>query len=219
MSRSVSDTKRVARRAAVVSVALLAGSLAGCDIEPPEYQYGFNITGIQFELYNENVGIHPNLDVLLDPNNPFATYGIDPNGTAKFDILNAGGNAGAFYAWATVLANAATGEAQYYTAVKLRDIYEAKEVPDEQLPILREMAIRAFQATLDYFPESVIFNEAGDQTTRIATFAYLEIEALGGTVQGDWVLVQKGGDEGGVEAVRSAPIDPPRADPEDEDDG
>ena len=105
--RTLDPRRPRARALAVASSALLVGSLTGCDIEPPEYQYGFNITGMEFELYNENVGIHPNLDVLLDPNNPFATYGIDPNGTAKFDILTSGGNAGGFYAWATVLANAA----------------------------------------------------------------------------------------------------------------
>ena len=200
-----------------VSVALMAAPLVGCDIEPPEYQYGFNITGQQFELYSENVGIHPNLDVLEDPNNPFLDYGLDPNGSVKFDILNAGGNAGAFYAWASILASAPTGEAQYYSAVKLRDIFQAGEVPDDELPVVREMSIRGFQAVLDYFPESVIFSASGDQTFRIATFAFNEIIALGGSVQGDWVLVQL--PNGGTEAVRSSPVDPARPDPEEEDDG
>lgn len=191
----------------VSSVALMALLVAGCEIPPPEYQYGFNITGMTLELYSDDVGIHPNLDVLVDPNNPFAEYGVGSE--TKWDILAQGGNVAAFYAWATVLANEPTGENQFYTAIKLRDIYTVGEAPQEDLPRVKAMAIRGFQGVLDYFPESVTYDATGTISARLATFAYNEIIGLGGRVQGDWVLVQT--PSGGTEAVRSAAYDPPRA--------
>jgi hypothetical protein len=181
--------------------------LAGCEIPPPEYQFGFNLTGLTLELYSDDVGVHPHLDVLVDPNNPFAEYGVGAE--TKWDILAQGGNVGGFYAWATVLANEPTGEAQFYTAIKLRDIYTVGEVSQEDLPRVRNLALRGFQAVLDAFPESVTYDATGTISARLATFAYNEITALGGRVQGDWVLVQT--PSGGTEAVRSAPQDPPRA--------
>ena len=185
----------------------LGGAATSCDIPPPEYQFGFNITGQTLVLYNEDVGIHPHDDVLLDPNNPFVEYGVGAE--TKWDILAEGGDVGAFYAWATVLAQQPTGEHQFFTAIKLRDIYVIGEVAAEDRPKVKAMAIRGFQAVLDFFPESVTYDASGANTSRLATFAYNEIIALGAKVEGDWVLVQL--PSGGTEAVRSAPIDPPRA--------
>lgn len=189
------------------------GALTGCEIDPPEYQFGFNITGINFVLYTENVGIHPNQDVLLDDNNPFKDTGVGTD--TKFEILSSGGNAGAFYAWATLLANQPNGEHQFYTAIKLRDLSESGELDAETSSKVREMAIRGFQAMLDNFPEAVTFDASGTISTRLATFAFNEIIGLGGSVQGDWELVST--PAGGTTAVRSSAVDPGRAEETDDD--
>ena len=41
--------------------------------EAPEYRFGENITGLRFELFDENEGIHPNDITLTNPRNPFRT--------------------------------------------------------------------------------------------------------------------------------------------------
>ena len=187
-----------------VAVAL---AVAGCDVEPSEYQFGFNVTGAEFELYSEDVGVHPSQDVLLDPNNPFRDYGVGAE--TKWDILSSGGGVASFYAWATLLATQPNGEHQYYTAVSLKTIYQTWTASEDELPLVRELAIRGFQAVLDDFPESVTFDPTGTIPSRLATFAFNEILGLGGRVLGDWILVQL--PNGGTEAVRSASIDPPRA--------
>lgn len=194
-------------------VTLLVVGALGCE-KPSEYQYGFNVTGELFTLYNENVGIHPNLDIMLDPNNPFAEYGV--SNETKWDILADGGNVATFYAWGTLLTYEATGENQFYVGTALQGIYEIGEVRERDLPVVREMAIRAYQNVLDYFPESVTFDESGERPSRLATFAFNRIIDMGGRVEGDWVLVET--PSGGTQAVRSSPVDPGRAEEEDEED-
>jgi hypothetical protein len=179
----------------------------GCEIAPSEYVFGFNVTGQRFELYSEEIGVHPSQDALLDPNNPFKDYGVGSE--TKWEILADGGNVATFYAWATLLASQPTGEHQFYTGIALRGIYLTEEAPEEDLETIRTMAIAAFQSVLDNFPESVTFEASGKRSFRLATFAFNQIIELGGQVQGDWVLVQL--PNGGTEAVRSASIDPPRA--------
>lgn len=191
-----------------VIVVLVATMAAGC--QPADYVYGFNVTGDTFVLYNENVGIHPHQDVLLDPNNPFREYGVGEE--TKWEILAAGGNVATFYAWSTTLVSQATGENQFYTGTALQGIYEIAEAPEEDLPTIRNMAIRAYQTVLDEFPESVTYDASGERPTRLATYAYNRILDLGGRVQGDWVLVETAG--GGTEAVRSSSVDPGREDGE-----
>lgn len=191
-------------RALVLVVATLSAS---CEIAPSEYVFGFNVTGERFTLYSDAVGVHPNQDVLLDPNNPFKDYGVGSD--TKWEILADGGNVATFYAWATLLASQPTGEHQFYTGIALRGIYLTEEAPEEDLETIRTMAIAAFQSVLDNFPESVTFEASGKRSFRLATFAFNQIIELGGQVQGDWVLVQL--PNGGTEAVRSASIDPPRA--------
>ena len=177
---------------AVVALALSCG-------DAPEYRFGENITGIQFELFNPTEGIHPSTVTLLNPNNPFREYRISDD--TKFDILTDGGNAGAFYAWATLLASIPIGENQFYTAVKLRDIYEANEVPKEDRETVREMAVAGFQAVLDCFPESVTYDASGTIPYRLATLAYQQIIDLDGVPQGDWLLITDS--RGNPTAVRS----------------
>ncbi len=171
--------------------------------DDPVYEFGFNITGIEFELFNPTEGIHPSKVTLSNPRNPFREFGVSDD--TKFDILANGGNAGAFYAWATVLANIPIGENQFFTAVKLRDIYEANEVAEEDRETVRQMAVAGFQTVLDCFPESVLFDATGTFSLRFATLAYLEILDLGGVVQGDWILVEDS--LGNPTAIESTRID------------
>ena len=169
----------------------------------PEPRFGFNISGIRFEVFDPTEGIHPS-DVTLDnPRNPFRNFIISDD--TKFAILDGGGNAGAFYAWATLLTAIPIGENQYFTAVKLRDIYRANEVPEEDRETVRQMAINGFQSILDCFPDSLLFDVAGEFTFRLATLAYVEIIELNGVPQGDWVLITNS--RGEPEAVRSTGFD------------
>jgi hypothetical protein len=183
-----------------VGLALLA---AACGDDNEQYRFGFNTTGIQFELFNETEGIHPSEVTLDNPRNPFREFVIGED--TKFDILDDGGNAAAFYAWATVLAGQPTGENQFYTATKLRDIFLANEVPEQDREIVRQMAIEGFQRVLDCFPNSVFFDVTGTFSRRLAPLAYVEILELGGAPQGDWILVQDS--NGNPTAVRSTGFD------------
>ena len=183
-----------------VGLALLAAACGGDD---EQYRFGFNTTGIQFEFFNETEGIHPSEVTLDNPRNPFREFVIGAD--TKFDILDDGGNAAAFYAWATVLAGQPTGENQFYTATKLRDIVQANEVAQEDRETVRQMAIEGFQRVLDCFPNSVFFDVTGTFSRRLAPLAYVEILELGGAPQGDWILVQDS--NGNPTAVRSTGFD------------
>jgi hypothetical protein len=177
-------------------------TIAACG-EDPEFRFGENITGIQFELFDVTEGIHPSKVTLQNPRNPFREFNISDD--TKFDILTDGGNAGAFYAWATLLANVPIGENQFYTATKLRDIFLANEVPPEDRGVVQQMAIQGFQRVLDCFPDSVFFDVTGTFSRRLATPAYLEILGLGGVPQGDWILTRDS--NGNPQAVRSTGFD------------
>lgn len=186
-----------------IGLAVLGLLLVSCGGDP-EPRFGFNVSGIQFEVFDETEGIHPS-DVTLDnPRNPFRTFNISDD--QKFAILDGGGNAGAFYAWATVLTAIPIGENQYFTAIKLRDIYRANEVPEADRETVRLMAINGFQSILDCFPDSLLFDVAGEFSIRLATLAFTEIIDLNGVPQGDWVLTTNS--RGEPEAVRSTGFDP-----------
>lgn len=174
----------ISRFKALWLVLLLIASACGDD---GEYRFQQNLSGLKFEFFDETEGVHPSKATLENPRNPFRYTGVGAE--TKWDILAGAGNAGAFYAWATLLANEATGEHQYYTATKLRDIYEANEVVGPDRERVRLMAIAGFQTVLDDFPDSVTFDASGTQAFRLATPALIGILDLNGDVEGDWVLV------------------------------
>lgn len=167
-----------------VAVAFLAISCG----DDPEFRLGENISGVEFELFDPTEGIHPSKVTLQNPNNPFREFVVSDD--TKFDILANGGNAGAFYAWATLLAFVPVGENQFFAASKLRDMYEADEIAREDRETVRQMAITGFQTVLDCFPDSLLFDETGTFGRPLATPAYLGILALRGVPEGDWVLVE-----------------------------
>ena len=164
-----------------------------------QYEFGFNTTDIEFELFDPTEGVHPSKVTLSNPRNPFREFGVSDDN--KFAMVDDAGNAGGFYAWATVLAEIPIGENQFFTAVKLRDLYESNEVAEEDRDTVRQMAIDGFQAVLDCFPESLLFDASGTFGFRFATLAFGEILDLGGVVQGDWVVVEDS--LGNPTAVRS----------------
>lgn len=185
-------------------VALILFVFAASCGEAAEYRFGQNITGLEFELFDPTEGIHPSKVTLRNPRNPFRDIVISDD--VKFDILANGGNAGAFYAWAALLANIGIGENQYGVATKLRDIYLSGEVADpNDRETVRLMAINAFQAILDCFPDQLLFEATGTFGFRLSTLAYNEILDLGGVPQGDWVLVTNS--RGEPEAVQSTNFD------------
>ncbi|MEM9492022.1 MAG: hypothetical protein AAGC55_22945 [Myxococcota bacterium] len=178
----------------IIAVALLA---TACETTAPEYRYGFNVTGLTYEVVDETEGIYPSEVVLINELNPFRDVSIS-NDTG-FELLGRGGNAGAFYAWATLLAREPTGERQFYAAAQLSNIYQDSEVPEDDLETVRLMAIAGFQVVLDEFPTSVTFDATGTIPFNLATPSFLGIEELGGRVEGGWVLVGTPG--GGQQAV------------------
>ena len=167
---------------------LCALSLVACETPPAaEYVYGVDLDDVTLNLYTGNMGIHPDTSVLQDPENPFALQGC-PQGT-NWVVNDGASNAGAFYCWATLLTAIPTGENQYYAALRLEDVYIDEEVPEGALDVVRLMAIRAYQSVLDNFPDSVTYSADGTFSYRLAPLAYDGILRLGGTPQGDWVVV------------------------------
>jgi hypothetical protein len=200
---SASASSRVLLAAALAALAL------GCG-EPAQYRFGVNLSGLVLGPVSATEGIYPDISVLRDPANPFARYpmGSDDAGIAtKWRVLNGGtsgvglGPVAGFYAFATALAGEPTGENQYYTAKMLDQVYRSGAVADPGaspvstlLPdggsLVKEMAIEAYQRTLDAFPNGISYLDASATTYfRTATPAYLGIVGLGGRVKGSWSLV------------------------------
>jgi hypothetical protein len=136
-----------------------------------------------FTLYS-NEGIYPDKTVLIDEDNPFRHMGVSEE--MKWQISLDETPIAAFYAWATVLANAPSGEAQFYTGLALENIsYFTNRV------LAKQRAIKAFQAVLDYFPNSVTYAANGIDYYGLGVLAYNKIIELGGTPRGYTVYSNK----------------------------
>jgi hypothetical protein len=177
---------------------LTAIALGGCT-RKPAFLYGDDLTNVVFHLAGPNMGVYPDQSVLSEPNNPFAN---DPPNTNCAPDLGAGctakwliqANAGAvvgFYSWATLDAITPSGENQYYAALDLQQIYQTGQADQGDLPTVKTLAIRGYQAVLDYFPTSVTYDKTGQHSFDLATLSYKAIVALGGQVQGGWYLVKR----------------------------
>lgn len=173
----------------------LTSVLTGCG-DAPTYVVGQDLGALSFNLHTANMGIHPDTSVLQDPANPFATSAIADE--TKWIVTGEAGPVAAFYIWATTLARVPTGEAQYYAATALADIYAARLAEAPLLPYVRLMAIQGFQSLLDHFPTSVSYQADGTSSYPLAPAAYQGIINLGGSVQGNWVVLEL---EGGGTAV------------------
>ena len=187
---------------------LALGALYAACMDAPTYIDGKDLHDQRLSLYSTKMGIHPNQDVLSDPNNPFLDSPIGEE--TKWVILEFSNSASAFYAWATLLAQGPTGERQYYTAKQLETIYDQEAVSAAELPFVRTMAIAGYQAQLDHFPDAVSYDPSGKYAFELATLAVEGIIRLGGTVQGGWVLVETPG--GNIVAVKQSEM-PSEEDP------
>jgi|JI10StandDraft_1071094.scaffolds.fasta_scaffold116706_4 hypothetical protein len=172
--------------------------LGGCEVDAPRYRFGENLGELRFSVFDPDEGIYPSQVILSNPDNPFRD--VDVGTETKWDILARGGDVAAYYAWGTLLARGPYGELQFYTAKELSDLYQTGQADAAELPVVRDMAIRAFQSVLDNFPNDVTYDATGTTPFRLATPAYLGIQALGGAVTGGWVLVTT--PSGGQEAVQ-----------------
>ena len=208
----------------------LGTALGGCFQDPGDFVFGFQTTGLTYEFFDEDEGVFPSDITLINPNNPFRNSA--PGAATKFSILADGGAVASYYAFATLLATETTGEHQFFTAVSAQRVVESGSLDLATENELRTIAIRGYQAMLDNFPDARTFPANGVDSFELATAAYVGIVELGGTPQGDWVLVDApsnlpngfdlDGDGDldilpppGVIAVRQAGSDLPRPDPAD----
>lgn len=172
--------------------------VCGCDTpDVASYLYGHNLTVVEFVPSDENMGIHPNVSVLTDPENPFKD--AFPGPETRWEINDHANHAAGFYSWATLLALQPTGENQFYVASKLRAIFEEAETLPEAMPYVREMALRAYTAVLEHFPASVTYDTTGTIPYALAPLALQALTELGGAIPPGWSLVQT--PTGGVSAV------------------
>lgn len=167
--------------------AVAALGLVGCT-KTPAYLYGRDFTSLTFHAYSANVGVYPDRSILADPNNPFATD--PPTDDGKWVLEANAGPVAAFYSWATINADNPYGEAQFYTAHDLQQIFRTGQASADDLPVAQDLAIRGYQAVLDFFPTSVTYDATGKIAFSLATMAYQGIVGLGGTVQGGWKLIK-----------------------------
>ena len=162
---------------------------AGCATPAPAtYQYGVPLDEVEFHLSSLSMGVYPDTSVMDDDNNPFAEGGLD--GDLRWDITAGGLWVPTFYAWATWLVGEPTGEAQYYTALSLHTIYDNALCDADDLYYVRGLAIDAYQAVLDHFPDGLTYDATGTVSWTVAPLAYDGILALGGQVQGGWIAVE-----------------------------
>lgn len=169
---------------------------AACIDEPATYVYGQDLDELELVLVSRDVGVYPDTSILDDANNPFVT-GMDSE--LKWELTSAGAWVPAFYAWGTTLAYAPTGEAQFYTALSLGEIYARQLAEPEDLYFVWALAVDGYQAVLDHFPDSVTYDETGTIAYDLAPLAYQAIVALGGEPEGDWVVVVT--EDGGTAVV------------------
>jgi hypothetical protein len=176
---------------------LVALALSAC-LEPGEFVYGDYLPEGPFEVFDRTEGIHPSEAVLEDPNNPFrlASSGKD----TRFQIQASGNPVASFYSWATWLVNEPTGEAQYFAALNLAEIWRTGLAVQRDLETVRQMAVEAYTTVLEEFPDAATFDVTGTIRYELVTPAYQAIVELGGTPPAGWVLVEDA--NGIVRAVR-----------------
>jgi hypothetical protein len=213
---------RGAAAAAVLLVGAAAGAAPRVEMHHDERGFKLVVVGRDFLVRGMNYGHTPigqnyswslwnqpdavveealnrDMKLLKQLVNPFS--GGPPSEKTKWDIQTHAPPPAAFYSWATVLVWAPTGESQFYVGLNLQQMFQAKQADAADLPVMRDMAIRARQAVLDHFPGSASWDASGTFSFDLATPAYNGIVALGGMVQGGWILVKTA--DGRERAVRT----------------
>ena len=141
-------------------------------------------------LYFSEEGIYPDTSVLEDPFNPYAKYLASELETFKWKAIKSGDPRDDFYVWATYLALAPSAEAQYYTAMALEEAGLKEEItramPHKGIVYrgfwnLKQQAIRAYQAIIDYWPGAMTYDPRQDLWWSLEKGAREAIYKLGGT--------------------------------------
>lgn len=161
---------------------LLLANLLGCAPQP-YYYHGFNLWSIEFVLISPEQGIYPNTDILSDPNNPFSQPLFDD----KWEIEAFGYPPASYYAWATQLAVEPIGENQFYTAQALTNMYTLDLVDAHEKFYVWDMAVRAHEAVLLHFPDSVSYLADGVSSFSLAPLSYQALVDLGADVS-NWQI-------------------------------
>jgi hypothetical protein len=173
------------KRFVPVVLLLLASLAAACATDGAPWS-GEVLPAEPLVLQSPNEGVHPDRSVLDDPANPFADGELTD--ATIWQLQANGGAVAAFYAWATQNARGATGERQYYTSLDLKTVFDRGLAAEQDLPLVKDVAIRGFQAVLAYFPDAVTYDASGTIAYELATPSVMAILELGGTADG-WVLV------------------------------
>jgi hypothetical protein len=140
-----------------VLLSLLTLSFMGCDAKNGTIlEYEQLPTDYSLTLYGENEGVHPDTNVLRDPENPYANAGINMVNVWEFNDNSPSAKA-KFYLWATILARIPYGEHQFMTAQALHELYTFSPGGSENA---KEQAKKAYRATLDHFFDSVTWWKA-----------------------------------------------------------
>lgn len=155
--------------------------LLACDHEPATWYYGEDLRDLAIVPTDWDEGVYPSPAVLANPNNPFAE-GIDAQ--LKWEVLATDCVPG-FYAFATALAYAPTGEHQFYTAQCLHTVYDGARIAPEDTYWAWSAAVRGYQVVLDEFPDAVTYDATGTIAYELYPLAWAGIEALGATPEGE----------------------------------
>jgi len=155
----------------------VAALLMGCAPEAGEWRLGDDLTNLRFDPWTEDVGVHPDVSILDDPNNPFAGS-LDPNSDLKWELQDSGCDR-AVYSWATALAIQPTGEHQLYTAACMQALYEGGRVEDDDLYLVYSLAVRGYEEVLASFPDSVTYDATGTIAYELYPIAEAALRSIG----------------------------------------
>lgn len=170
----------------------------GCP-EKAVFVQGQDLSQLMLHPTSETEGIFPDVSVLDDPNNPFRTVAyrsidaVNNKSALQWQLNASAAHAARFYIWATILAQRAPngdGEAQYYAAAGLADVYYFAKARPEDLPRIRSMAIAGYTQVLTQFEGAVTYDASGTIGYELMTPALQAILDLDGTPPPGWILIK-----------------------------
>ena len=182
-----------------VPLALAAIACGGC-VDQAFFAQGEDLSTLLLHPTSRTEGIFPDVSVLDDPANPFvavsgyATDAVHNQDALQFKINATAAHAARFYIWATILARRAPegdGEAQYYAATALRDVFFFEKAGAADLPTVRDMAVAGFSEVLTQFGSSAVtYDASGKIAYELLTPSLQGLLDLGGTAPTGWILIK-----------------------------
>lgn len=130
--------------------------ITGCDVKDGSIMGTVEVpTDYQLDLYSADEGIHPDINILDDPQNPYADANLNMENV--WDLSEECPSAKAkFYLWGTMLARIPIGEYQFHTAKSLHELYTVGGSENAKV-----QTKKAYRAVLDHFFDSVTWWQAG----------------------------------------------------------